>query len=164
MTDRGEDAPASPRRLPPDLADSLVILATCAGGYLLTLEFDPVPEFMRQGLSPERFPQIVIGVIGAFALMMAFAGRAGRTEAKPRLRLRIATTLLLVGAYVATAESLGMFTLMPLYCALFPALWGERHWPLIAAYAGLLPVLLFALFVVLLGTPLPLGLLEGLGG
>lgn len=151
-------------RLHRDQAAGAVIIALALGIYGLTFWFPEVPVSVRQGMGPDRFPQLVcIVLIGLSLLLMMQTARA--PEVKPD---KIDRAVVLTAASSAGFMALMWLTGMPVAMgiALFGLglLWGERRITALLLNAVLLPAAIWAIFVRGLRVPLPTGLLGQLLG
>ncbi|MFQ6017357.1 MAG: tripartite tricarboxylate transporter TctB family protein [Kiloniellaceae bacterium] len=140
-----------------DLLLAGIILAVCAGLYYTTTTFAEVPPLLQQGISPPFFPRLILGTIVVLTLMLPFEhvvkARKGQSPDEDRARrikrITHITAVFLIGLLIIMPY-LGTFPTMILSCAVFPLLWGERRYWLIAAYAAAFPVLVSILFVTVL--------------
>jgi putative tricarboxylic transport membrane protein len=131
------------------------VLAVAAVLFALTFGFEKLPEGLAGGFGAEAFPRLVLGLIAALALMLAFApSRAGPQPPIPRTAYLTGATLLVFMALVPLA---GMLPAMFLFQLGLAYLWGERrHW-LILLVAASTTCLLWAVFVRGFGIQLPGG-------
>lgn len=138
-----------------------VILVFTAIVFAITTTFDEVPRALSQGLDPEGFPRLILGVIVVLvAAMMVRAQRQPDSPRKPVPRIALLTAAALV-VFVGVVDWLGAAATMVLFCAGLPVLWGERRWGWIAAYAVLFPSSVYLLFSTVLEVRFPLGLFGG---
>jgi putative tricarboxylic transport membrane protein len=150
------------RQTSPDRLAAIAILALCAGVYAATWHFDTVSAVISQGMGPEAFPRLVIGVIAVLAVLLALRPRhRGGVDAEPIAPMVLYTTAALLGFMIAVPV-LGMLPSMALLIVGLGRLWGERHLLRLAGAAAFLSVAIWAVFVRGLGVPLPGGLLRQL--
>ncbi len=132
-----------------------IILAVCVFLWYATTTFEEVPPLLAQGITPSFFPRLVLASIVVLTLLLPFEhiaqARKGQSLDEDRARrikrITYLTALLLFGILIIM-PSLGTFATMILACAALPLLWGERRYLVIAAYAGIFPVLVGILFVM----------------
>lgn len=147
------------RRGGADRRVALAALIFSAIVYGYTYWFDEVPAALMSGLGAELFPRLVLGVLALLAVLLAFnIGSPPMDDPAPIPRdvwvigaglLGVMALLWLVGMWPASFAALvglGM-------------LWGERRWPLLVASAAIQVVVLYLVFVRLLGGTFPKGLL-----
>jgi putative tricarboxylic transport membrane protein len=137
-----------------DLAVTAVIVALCAFLFWDTTTFEKVPESLAQNVQPTMFPRLLLAVIVVMALFLPFEhvqkkmhgidlDSARSDWVRP---ITYVTGLGLLGMVIATPW-LGTFLAMVVACALFPVLWGERRYWLVAIYAVAFPLAITLLFV-----------------
>jgi putative tricarboxylic transport membrane protein len=152
-------APLRSLRIGSDGVVAVVILALCAAVYAATWQFDTVSAFISQGMGPETFPRLVLGVIAGLAVLLAIQSRTQREPSHEKVPAMVLyTAAALVGFMLATLV-LGMLASMALIVVGLGCLWGERRPVLLAGSAALLCVAIWAVFVRGFGVPLPTGLL-----
>jgi putative tricarboxylic transport membrane protein len=115
-----------------DHAVAAVIVGFCALVYVLTAYFDEVPAAIAQGMGPAAFPRLVLAVMAALALGLAFASRGQQDESRERLPATFHLTVLAVAAFMGLVTLAGMVVAM--FCAVvgIGRVWGERRWWLLA--------------------------------
>lgn len=135
------------------------VLAFCAVVYAYTYTFDEVPAALMSGLGAELFPRLVLGVLAVLAVLLAFnVGSPAMDEPAPvprpvwAMAAALAGLLLLLGA-------IGMWPTCAVALVGLGLLWGERRWVWLALSAAIHIVVLYLLFVRLLGGSFPRGLL-----
>ena len=136
-----------------------------AGSILLAVLF--LIESRRLTDSAAMFPRILIGIIILLAILMGIqAVRESRNKkeerpAQPVLLTRLVSILIILVSYVALVEPLGYFIATPLY--IFVAYFYLRAVKPVTALAIAVgfPAFIFALFVMVLHLPVPMGLLDG---
>jgi putative tricarboxylic transport membrane protein len=144
-------------RLREDYIVAALILLFSAIVIGITTMFEEVPAALSQGIPPEQFPRLTVGVIVLLALLLAF-------QAQPRSkRKRVPTmayyTAALLVVFVAITDLIGTITTMVLFSLAMPVLWGERRYLLVLTYAMLFPIAVYTLFSQVLEVRFPLGLL-----
>lgn len=146
-------------RLNRDRAAGAVIIALALGVYGLTLSFPEVPVSVRQGMGPERFPQLVcIVLIGLSLLLMMQTART--PEVKPdKIDRAVALTAASSAAFMGLMWLIGMPVAMGVALLSLGLFWGERRIVALVLNAVLLPALIWVIFVRGLRVPLPTGLL-----
>jgi hypothetical protein len=151
-------------RIHSDQAAAAVIIALAAAAYGITFTFPEVPKALQQGMGPERYPQLVLGVLIGLCALLAIDAR-GKPDTKPpplepAVVLTAASGALFIGAVLLLGMPLAMF----LALLALGLLWGERRWLPLLLNAVLLPAIIWAVFVRGLRVPLPMGLLGQLLG
>ena len=164
-TGRGEDAgrPASSLIHRTDLVLAALIIGIAGFLYYATSTFGEVAPLLQQGITPAFFPRLVLGFIIALSLFLPFEhimhARQGKSLDKDReQRIKPITfiTALFLMTLLVIMPHLGTIPTMVLSCALFPILWGERRFGVIALYAVGFPVLVSILFFKILKViPIP---------
>lgn len=127
--------------------------------FALTFGFERMPEGLTGGFGAEAFPRLVLGLISALALLLAFAPSTSGPR-PPIARL----------VYFTGASLLAFMTLVPL-AGMLPAaflfqlglayLWGERRHLLVISIAAATTALLWVVFVYGFGIQLPKGVFPG---
>lgn len=164
-TARREDAgrPASSLIHRTDLVLGAIIIGIAGFLYYATSTFGEVAPLLQQGITPAFFPRIILGFIIALSLFLPFEhimhARQGKSLDKDReQRIKPITfiTALFLMTLLVIMPHLGTIPTMVLSCALFPILWGERRFGVIALYAVGFPVLVSILFFKILKViPIP---------
>ncbi len=164
-TDTGEDAGRSASSLihRTDLVLGALIIGVSGFLYYATSTFGEVAPLLQQGITPAFFPRIILGFIIALSLFLPFEhimhARQGKSLDKDReQRIKPITfiTALFLMTLLVIMPYLGTIPTMVLSCALFPLLWGERRFGVIALYAVGFPVLVSILFFKILKViPIP---------
>lgn len=137
----------------------LLILGVCAGFFLLTLGFDPVPLPLRRGLAPQTFPQgvaLLCGVLTLASLMATLAKAGSKSSPLPPafwISISVIPVFWLVAAFV------DILIAMAAFIAFVCWLWGERRAFVLLACSVLTPAITFWLFSDLLEVRFPRGLL-----
>ncbi len=164
-TATGEDAghPASSFIHRTDLVLAALIIGVSGFLYYATSSFGEVAPLLQQGITPAFFPRIILGFIITLSLFLPFEhimhARQGKSLDKDReQRIKPITfiTALFLMTLLVIMPYLGTIPTMVLSCALFPILWGERRFGVIALYAVGFPVLVSILFFKILKViPIP---------
>jgi putative tricarboxylic transport membrane protein len=136
---------------------AVAVLATAAVLFALTFGFEKLPAGLSGGFGAEAFPRLVLGVIAALALLLAFVPPAAETQPPvPRMVYLTGGSLL---AFMALVPLAGMLPAMFLFQLGLAYLWGERRHALVLSIAAATTALLWALFVRGFGIQLPKGML-----
>jgi len=109
-------------------------------------------------LSASTYPRLILACIIALSCVLIIrpvSGEKGTTT----ISMKGLTVILLSAGYILLIESLGFFVLTPLFLFVVPLVIGYRHHVATAASAVLVTAGLYAVFVLVLGIPLPAGLL-----
>lgn len=141
-----------------DLGVSLVLLAVCGVLYYVTSTFDEVSPMFAQDVPPERFPRMLLWIIGGLALVLPFEqalrGNRGAVLDKARSErihpVAYVTAGFLVAA-VAVIQWIGTFLVLVTVCLGLPLLWNERRWKIIVPFVLLFPAAVLMLFGHVLG-------------
>ncbi len=160
-----EDAghPASSLIHRTDLVLAALIIGIAGFLYYATSTFGEVAPLLLQGITPAFFPRLILGFIIALSLFLPFEhimhARQGKSLDEDRaLLIKPITfiTALFLMTVLVIMPYLGTIPTMVLSCALFPILWGERRYIVIALYAVGFPVLVSILFFKILKViPIP---------
>lgn len=105
-------------------------------------------------LRPATLPTLAAALTALAGLALAVWPR-GRIDAEARVSLRVAGYLALSGVALLAMTRLGYLAAMPAFGLVVMLATGERRWLWLAAGAGLLPLALWAIVVLVLGRPLP---------
>lgn len=141
-----------------DLAVSLTLLAVCGVLYYVTSTFEEVSPLFAQDVPPERFPRMLLWIIGGLALVLPFEqalrGSQGKVLEKARsepihpVAYITAGFLMLV---VVAIQWIGTYLVLVVVCLGLPLLWNERRWTIIVPFVLLFPAAVMALFGHVLG-------------
>ncbi len=150
-----------------DLAVGLILIAVCAILYYVTATFDEVSPLFAQDVPPERFPRMLLWIIGGLALVLPFEqalrGNRGavldKARSEPIHPVVYVTAGFLVVA-VALIKLIGTFLVLVVVCLGLPLLWKERRWKIIVPFVLLFPALVMLLFGHVLGVYFEPGLLD----
>lgn len=152
-------APARAWRPNADRAAAIAILVLCAAVYAATWTFDTVSAVISQGMGPEAFPRLVIGVIAVLAVLLGVQSKDAtgpRAEPVPPM---VPYTAAVLFVFMLVIPALGMLPAMALVAVCLGRLWGERHVWRLAVAAALLCAAVWAVFVRGFGVQLASGLL-----
>jgi putative tricarboxylic transport membrane protein len=141
---------------------AVAALGFCAFVFYLTTTFERVPASLAQGMQPADFPRLVLAVIVLLTGVMVVQARG--TVEKPRkpVPLIVYLTVAAMLGLPLLSQWLDVFLAILVFCIVLPLLWGERRYPLIAAFAIVLPVVIFVLFSMVLEVRFPRGVLINL--
>ena len=141
-----------------DLVVGLILLVVCGVLYYVTSTFDEVSPLFAQDVPPERFPRMLLWIIGGLALVLPFEqklrGGHGAVLDKARSE-RIHPIVYVTAAFlvlvVAAIKLIGTFLVLVAVCLGLPLLWKERRWKIIVPFVLLFPALVMLLFGHVLG-------------
>ena len=131
------------------------VIAVAAVLFALTFGFERLPAGLAGGFGAEAFPRLVLGVIAALALLLAFVPAS--TELQPPVPRMVYFTAGSLLAFMALVPLAGMLPAMFLFQLGLAYLWGERRHLLVFSIAALTTVLLWTVFVRGFGIQLPKG-------
>lgn len=138
--------------------------------FLLTFQFEEMPDSITQGLGAEIFPRLVLGLILLLCAVLAFGPDEETTSPEDEASVHVpltpnlfATGAALIG-YMALLEPAGMLMSMVVFLFGVGWLWGERRIWLLAATSTGLTAVIWGIFVKGLGIQLPQGSLVALAG
>lgn len=173
MSNRRIESPAAgassvrttrPPRWRADYGIAAVILLFCAVVVVLTTTFEKVPLALSQGIPPEEFPRLIVGLIVFLTLVMALQARAQPDSKRKAVPGMVYFTAALLSLFVAAIDWLGTMPTVFLFCLAMPILWGERRYLLVLVYAVLFPIAIYLLFSQLLQVRFPAGSFTSLLG
>jgi putative tricarboxylic transport membrane protein len=153
VAEGGRQSPFFPPR--GDAAVALVILATCAALYAVTLTFANAPPSLARGMQPRVFPQLVIGLIALLAVIILVQAKAAATGPSRTDWRAVAVTILACLGCVLLFEHVGVLLTLVLFGAVLPLAWGERRYLSVAIYAIVFPLVVWGLFRGILGVHFP---------
>jgi hypothetical protein len=132
------------------------VIAVAAVLFALTFGFEKLPAGLAGGFGAEAFPRLVLGVIGALAVLLLVAGPASEPHARiPAMVYYTGASLLVFMALVPLA---GMLGAMFLFLVGLGYLWGERRAWLTLLIAAAVMAAIWAVFVKGFAIQLPQGL------
>lgn len=136
----------------------VVIVVFCSIAFWLTTDFERVPPILKRGIQPSDFPQLVIGLIAALAILEA-------TNKSPDVPVRLnRTTWLTIGlllGFVLVAQ-IDIFLALGCFAATLALLWGERRVVSLMLIGLALPAVVFFFFDLVFEVRFPRGLLTSL--
>jgi len=149
-----------------DLAVGLILIVICGVLYYVTSTFEEVSPLFAQDMPPERFPRMLLWIIGGLALVLPFEqalrGDRGavldKARSEPIHPVAYVTAGFLVLAVVAI-HWVGTFLVLVIVCLGLPLLWNERRWNIIVPFVLLFPTLVMLLFGHVLGVAFETGAL-----
>lgn len=141
------------------IGEALAILGFTLVAWLLTRGFAAADLMIVYGIDSAVVPRAVILTIALLAVLLLL-GEKTIPRSRPRLRIHprigpAAFALASLVLYVATFETLGAFTLMPIFCAAISRAFVDRPLLSLLLYGVAVTVFTWVLFVLLLGVPLP---------
>lgn len=137
----------------------LICLAVMAYGLLGGTEEVYEPGEIKASTYPRL---ILVGLMIACALQIV-RGSAGRVS-HATFALKGLISIGLVAVYIVLLDPVGYYVLTPVVLVALPVLSGFRDYKTIAVSTTLVTVALYIVFGMILGIPLPAGLLVGLTG
>jgi hypothetical protein len=146
-----------------DLAVAAVVLAACAVVFGLTFRFSTTtPAAMMSGMGAEFFPRLVIAVIVVLAVCIAFGIGSPPMEKPTPVPLSVWITAGVLVAFMVAVELLGMWLASFALMIGLGRMWGEKSYLKTGLAAiGLLAVV-YLVFVRVLKSNFPSGLIAGL--
>ncbi|MCK9389937.1 MAG: tripartite tricarboxylate transporter TctB family protein [Sulfuritalea sp.] len=157
----GPDNPARPGlRSDQKIAAGVVALALVT--YWVSTTFDEVPAALTQGVPPESYPQLLLGVMIVLAGVLAFQARGRTDKVKKRIKPVVSYTAAVLIVATLSIHWLGIFGAMAIGCIVIPLLWGERRYVAIGLYTILLPLAVYGLFHTVLEVQFPLGIFQNM--
>jgi putative tricarboxylic transport membrane protein len=151
-------------RIHSDQAAAAVIIAAAAAAYGYTYTFEEVPKALRQGMGPERYPQLVLSVLIGLCVLLAVEARGKADPRPPPLDPAVILTAASGPLFIGAVWLVGMPGAMFLALLALGLLWGERRWLPLLLNAVLIPAIIWVVFARGLKVPLPAGLLGELLG
>jgi hypothetical protein len=140
----------------PDLAAAGIALAAAVWTVIESGRW-PAPDFVG---GPAVVPRLVAAILTLCAGLLIWNAVRGRSsvveEPLDRAKLRrLAIMMSVTASYAWALEGVGFLPATIAYLAVFAVVLGLRNWPLIGAYAVLLPSAFYAVFGLVLKVPLP---------
>lgn len=142
-----------------DRVVAAVILVFVVIVYGLTYRFDDVPAALMSGLGAELFPRLVLAVIALLAALMMLEVGITPMGAPPAVPAMVWMTGGVMLLFMGAVELAGLWPSAFLLLVGLGRLWGERSLLKLGAAALGLCLVLYLLFVRLLGGSFPKGLL-----
>lgn len=160
MSANDQHAAGTPRPAinPSDLVVSALVLAGCGFVYWETTGFEEVSSLLGDGMSPQAFPRLVLGLIAVLALILPFEHRFNRegVDGIDRVRheridpMTFVTAVFLV-LVVLSIQWIGTLASMLVVALALPMIWGEWRIRLVLPYAAIFVGLVTMLFAFALG-------------
>lgn len=142
---------------PTDLVICLILVGGAAALWIVSDNFEEVPDLFSQNLQPDLFPKLLLGCIVALSLTLPFEhlflpGGRERLDGGRKSPIRLRTVLigLLTAALLAAMPYLGAIVSLFAISLISPLFWGERRLLAVLGYAILFPTAVITLFGVLL--------------
>jgi putative tricarboxylic transport membrane protein len=141
----------------PDVRVAAAVLALAAAAFAATLGFEAVPPALMEGMGPERFPQLVIGVAALLGVVLLVRSRSLPPSPLPAIPASVWATIALLVATVLVLPHGGVVPTMAAAMVALGWLWGERRLWLLLAVSLPFAAAVHLLFVRTLGIVLPVG-------
>ena len=136
----------------------VVIIVFCSIAFWLTTDFERVPPILKRGIQPSDFPQLVIGLIVALAIIEI---AKKNPEVPEKLNRTTWLTIGLLFGFVLVAQ-IDIFLALGSFAFALALLWGERR-VLTLIFIGLaLPAAVFFFFDLIFEVRFPRGLITSL--
>ncbi len=140
-----------------------VAIAACAVALALTFRFSTTTPFaMMSGMGAEFFPRLVIAVMAVLAVCIAFGVGNPPMDKPAPIPASVWITVGVLAAYIAAVELIGMWLASFALLVGLARMWGERNFLKIGVAAGALLAVVYFVFVRLLKSSFPGGLIAGL--
>jgi len=141
-----------------DLVVSALVLAGCGFVYWRTTGFEEVSSLLGDGMSPQAFPRLILGVIAVLALILPFEHRFNRAGVegidrvrRERVDLMTVVTAVFLVLVVLSIKWVGTLASMMVVALVLPMMWGEWRIRLVIPYAMIFVGLVTVLFAYGLG-------------
>ncbi len=136
----------------------LLICIFCALTYWQTTQFETVPEILKRGTQPSDFPQMVLVLIAALAMLILFKDRP-----KPMMKLepKVLKTMGLLVGFTLLAE-IDLFLGLGIFAASLSYLWGEKRIIALLFAGVVVPILIFFFFDFIFEIRFPKGILTNI--
>jgi hypothetical protein len=146
-----------------DILVAALALVACAVAFGLTYRFTTTtPAAMMQGMGAEFFPRLVIGLMAVLAVCIGLGVGNPPSDSPPRIPGIVFVTAGVLAAYVVAVELFGMWVSSLALMLGLGYMWGERRYARMAlASVGML-LAIWLLFVKVLKSGFPAGLVERL--
>ena len=140
-----------------------VAIAGCAIAFGLTFRFTTTtPAAMMSGMGAEFFPRLVIAVMAVLAVCIALGIGNPPMERPAPVPASVWITVGVLVAYIAAVELIGMWLASFALLVGLARMWGEKNFLKIGVAAGALLAVVYFLFVRVLKSNFPGGLISGL--
>jgi len=138
-------------------------LAACAVALFLTFRFTTTtPAAMMQGMGAEFFPRLVIAIMAVLAICIGLGIGNPPAEAPPPIPGIVYVTAGVLAIYVVAVELFGMWVASLVLMVGLGHLWGERRHVRMAVASAVMLLIIWLLFVKVLKSGFPAGLVERL--
>jgi hypothetical protein len=146
-----------------DLLVAAVALAACALAFGLTFRFTATtPAALMSGMGAEFFPRLVIAVMAVLAVCIAFGIGNPPMDKPPPIPASVWITVAVLVAYIFSIELIGMWIASFVLLVGLGRMWGEKNYLKLAVAAGALLAIVYLVFVRLLKSNFPDGLLAAI--
>lgn len=143
--------------------DRTVAIAIIGISILLFLKTsDFLEESVDVVISAAFFPRLYIITLIICCLLIVLQSKKPSTVF-PSFKITIAAAVLIAG-YAILIEPAGYFIVTPAFLFVLPSIMGYRRWGWLTVFSVGGTVFSYVVFYKILGVPLPLGILENLGG
>ena len=132
-----------------------VIIAFCIAAFWISTTFRKMPPILKRGIQPSDFPQLLLGLLVALTLAMAWFDPI---RVRERLHGKTVGTLAIFGVF-AVVTAVDFFLALAVFAASLSAFWGERRAHVLALVGLVVPLLIFFLFDQVFEIRFPRGLL-----
>lgn len=140
-----------------------VAITACAIAFGLTFRFTTTtPAAMMSGMGAEFFPRLVIAVMAVLAVCIAFGIGNPPMDKPAPIPVSVWLTIGVLVAYIAVVELIGMWLASFLLLVGLARMWGEKNFLKIGVAAFALLAVVYFLFVRVLKSNFPGGLISGL--
>jgi len=146
-----------------DLWVAVLALVACAVALGLTFQFTTTtPAAMMQGMGAEFFPRLVIGVMAVLAIAIGLGIGNPPSEKPAAIPGVVYVTAGVLAAYVVAVELFGMWIASFALMMGLGRMWGEKRYARMAVASAVMLLIIWALFVKVLKSGFPAGLIERL--
>lgn len=128
--------------------------------FFKTGEF--IDETAKVTLSPAFFPRLIIILLIICCSWLVLKSKMTAVSF-PAISQNLIAAAFVIG-YAALIEPLGYFLITPLFLFFLPLTMGYRRWLWLVFLAAGGTIFAYIVFYHILGVPLPLGILENIGG
>ena len=146
-----------------DIVVAVLALVACAVAPALTFRFTTTtPAAMMQGMGAEFFPRLVIAVIAILAICIGLGIGNPPAQAPPPIPGIVYVTAGVLAAYVAAVLLFGMWIASLALMVGLGRMWGEKSYLKLAVSSAAMLLVIWLLFVKVLKSGFPAGLIERL--
>ncbi len=139
------------------LIPALIILF-CIAAFYISTTFRKMPPILKRGIQPSDFPQLLLVLIVAMTLVMAWFDPI---RIRDRLQGTVWGTLALFALFAALT-AVDLFLALGVFAVCLTALWGERRVKILLLVGLVAPVAIFFLFDQVFEIRFPRGLITNL--